>query len=209
MRVMRRVLLGPYRSRSTGRPTARLANGRGFLFGGIQMNKSFLFVVTLVTMAFIGCGTYDVVVRPDTGFSQASSITVECDVQDWGNLQPAIEQALLKNGFDVISPAVAQTKLQSERSQENQLSNPESQRIPQSSFSESSTQVVREFRSVYLLKFRYTVNGYYMPLTFAASIVDLRNGKVVATIEKTNEWPLSSTNLANDVINELSQELNK
>ncbi|MGO9482649.1 MAG: hypothetical protein ACLP05_12830 [Candidatus Kryptoniota bacterium] len=173
------------------------------------MNKLLRFAIAIVAIIIVGCGTYEVVVTPKTGFTQTSSITVECDVLDWRNVQPALEEALLNNGFDVISPEVAQTKLQSESSQENQLSNPESQRIPQSSFSESSTQAVREYRSVYLLKFRYNVNGDYMPVTFAASIIDLRSGKVVATITKTNEWPLSSNGLANDIVNELSKELNK
>jgi uncharacterized protein YceK len=177
------------------------------------MNKSFLFVIAIVALALMGCGSVEVVVRPNTGFTQASSITVECDGNDWGNLQPRIEQALLKNGFDVISPAVARTKLQSESSQKNQLSNPESQRIPQSSSSESSTQVVREFRSVYLLRYRLDFDEgtssplFYRVKNFTASIIDLRTGEVVGTI--TQDGSLTVSELANDIGNQLSQTVTK
>ena len=174
------------------------------------MRQFFLFVVTMMTLVLAACSTVEVAVKPNTEFSQASSITVECEGIDWANLQSGVEQALLRNGFDVISPAVAQTRLQHEKAQESQLSSPSKQGIQESDVSKSSTEAVREYKSVYLLKYRYANDGMNNPINFAASIVDLRTGQVVAAItENRGLFSGTSAGLANDVGDKLSQALSK
>lgn len=168
-------------------------------------------IMLLSAIIFAGCSSLEVSLKPNAGFSSASSITVDCDQYDDANLQPRIEQALLRIGFDVISPSVAQTRLQYLSNSSNQLSNPSSQRIPQSSSYQSSSGFVREYKSVYLLKFTYTYDFSLLGdaiTDFSASIVDLRTGEVVGTINFSGNGGSSLPDaLAKNISERLSKEL--
>jgi hypothetical protein len=174
------------------------------------------FIVLLAAFLFVGCaGTIDVVLKPNTNFNRSSSITVESELYDSEGLQPRIESALLKLGFNVASPSAAQRKTEYNSNSANKLSSPSSQRIPESGSFQSSMQSTTQFRSVYLLKYNYhsdygytswTDTGDKLVITqFSASIFDLRTGEVVGTI--TEDGQLTPDDLARRISEKLSQQL--
>jgi hypothetical protein len=172
------------------------------------MNSVRGMIVLLAAFLLAGCGSVEVTLKPDTGFTKKASITVEYGGADWGNLQPRIEQALLKVGFDVISPTVAQTRLQYQSNSTNQLSNPASQQIPASNSFQSSSQSVVQYQSVYLLKYTDSFDeslGGMVITEFAASIIDLRTGEVVGTITEGGEYTPSI--LIQNISDKLSEQL--
>jgi len=176
------------------------------------MRKLFLFIIAEALMlAGCGGGGLDMMMKPTTGFKLTSSVAVECDSYDSANLRQRIEEALFRNGVNVISPPFAQTDDQLQSDSANQLSAQSSKKKADTTSARSSTPNRRATGAEYLLKFKYnfdyTLSGKVIT-DFSATIVAPGTGEVVGMISYHGNGEGSLPDeLANSVGKKLSQQL--
>ena len=147
------------------------------------MKKSFLLIIAL-GLVLDGCGGgLDMTMKPSTGFKLTSSVGVKCDNFDSANLRPKIEEALFRNGVEVISPSFAQTDIQLQGDSTGQLSNQSSQRAADTASAHSSTPKVRgnEYLLRFTYSFDYTLSGEVIT-DFNAAVVEPGTGEVVGVM---------------------------
>lgn len=147
--------------------------------------------------------------KPSTGFKLASSVAVKSDNFDSANLRPKIEEALFRNGVNVISPSIVQAGIQLQGDSTNQPSNQSSRKTADSTSARSSKP--KEQGNEYLLKFTYsfdyTLSGEVVT-DFSAAIVDSRTGEVVGIISYHGDADgVAPDELANSVGKKISQQL--
>ena len=150
----------------------------------MKVKAFFNVVLTLSVFLIFGCaltGTVFVSVKPNTSFTPKSTITVVCQHYSWGRyhdplkVQGRLERLLMSRGYEVVSSAVASDKIKYED---------KIRRNDNGREAEASLERVREFRSIYVLRFDY--DSYALKECFehfTASVVDLRTGEVVASAD--------------------------
>jgi hypothetical protein len=173
------------------------------------MKKSFLFIIA-VGLVLGGCGGgLDITMKPATGFKLTSSVLVKCDNFDGLNLRPQIEEALYRNGVNVVSPSFAPAGNQLQSDSSNRLSNQFSQREADSASAHSSALNVRghEYLLEFTYNFDYTLLGEVIT-DFSAAIVEPGTGEVVGVMSyHIGSDGTAPDKLANSVGKKLSQEL--
>ncbi len=176
------------------------------------MRKLFLFVIVEgLMLAGCGSGGLDIVMKPVTGFKLTSSVAVECEGFDSANLRQKIEEALFKNGVNVLSTPFAQTAVQLQSDSANQPSAQASKKTADTASARSSTPNRRANGEKYLLKFKYnynyTLSGKVIT-DYSATIIALGTGEIVGMISyHGNGKGTLPEELANSVGKKLSQQL--
>ena len=135
--------------------------------------------VILLIFLFTGCAsTVHVSSKADTIYPPHCTIAVSCDSDDFLSIRQQAEYLLVSKGFTVVSEKVARIK-SNMQNRKGTIVESEEGTFPKRS---------KEMRSIYILHFSYdyyTVNSYraYSIKTFSASLVDLKNGNVVASAD--------------------------
>jgi len=157
-----------------------------------------------------GCGGgLDMTMKPSSGFKLTSSVAVKSDNFDGANLRPKIEEALFRNGINVISPSFAQAGIQLQGDSANQLSNESSQKTADSASAHSSTPKDRgnEYLLRFTYNFDYTLSGEVIT-DFSAAIVESRTGEVVGIMSYHGDGDgIAPDELASRVGKKISQQL--
>jgi hypothetical protein len=141
--------------------------------------KTMRIIVVLLIFLFLGCtNTVHVSSKGDTIYPPHCTIAVSCDSDDFLSIQQQAEYLLVSKGFNVVSERVARIK---DNIQNRKYTIVESE---QGTFPKRS----KEMRSIYILHFSYeyyTVKSYkaYSIKKFSVSLVDLKNGDVVASAD--------------------------
>ena len=147
--------------------------------------------------------------KPSTGFKLTSSVAVKSGNFDSANLRPKIEEALFRNGINVISPSFAQTGIQLQGDSTNQPSNQSSKRTADSASTHSSALNGRgnEYLLEFTYNFDYTLSGEVIT-DFSAAIVEPGTGEVVGVMSyHGNGNGTAPDELANTVGKKISQQL--
>ncbi|MBU0568129.1 hypothetical protein KKC52_08800 [bacterium] len=170
-----------------------------------------LVLLVLLLFVLVSCGTVNVAIKPNTTFTKQGTITVVVESTDPIGVQGNLEHLLLEKGFEVVSQVVAEekVKLQSEseggvlakgKSNEDQYTAV----VVGKSLSEQAVSRIRELKSTYILRFKYHSYWdvfYWAFTTFNATVVDLRTGEVVASVN------FSGDRSANSVLEEFINKL--
>ena len=141
--------------------------------------KTMRIIVVLLIFLFLGCtNTVHVSSQADTIYPSHSTIAVSCDSDDTLGIQQQLEYLLVSKGFNVVPERVARIKFDMQNG-ENTIVESEEGTSPKRS---------KKMRSIYILHFSYefyTVRSYraYFIKKFSASLVDLKNGDVVASAD--------------------------
>jgi len=151
--------------------------------------KKFTYLVPVITL--LGCvGVATVTKRPNAEFVPRSTITVVQKGEDRHNVQGQIEDILFQKGYNVVSERVArdQVKIETDAQAKNNKASVY-----------TSISRVKEVNSVYLLSFSYSTRDD-IPLgevfeSFTASIVDLADGSLVASL-KYSQGAFSTESIA-------------
>jgi len=169
---------------------------------------SFYFTIILLLTA---CGTVSVAVKPNTSFSKKGTITVVVERSDPLGVQGKLEHLLLERGFEIVSQAVAEEKVKLQSESEGGLlargsasSGDYVAGAISKSRSEQALSKVRELKSTYIIRFKYQSYWdvfYWAFTTFNATVVDLRTGEVVASVN------FSGDKSANSVLEEFANKL--
>ena len=157
-----------------------------------------------------GCGGgIDMAMKPSTGFKLTSSMAVRSDNFDGMNLRPKIEEALFRNGIDIISPSFARTGIHLQGDSANQLSNQSLNQTTDNASAHSPT--INEQGNKYLLEFTYNFNytlSGEMIRDFSAAIVELKTGEVVGIMSYHDKGDgVLPDELAGSVGKKISQQL--
>ena len=137
-----------------------------------------IIVVLLISLS-LGCtGTVHVSSEADTIYSPHCTIAVSCNSDDPLSIRQKLEHLLMSKGFNVVTERVAKVKANMQN-RKYTLVESEGGTFPERS---------KEMRSIYILHFSYeyyVVMSYkdYMFKKFSASLVDLKNGNVVASAD--------------------------
>jgi len=157
-----------------------------------------------------GCGGgLNMTMKPKNGFKLTSSVTVKSDNTDGANLRAKIEEALFRNGINVISPSFAQTGNQLQSDSTGKLPNQSTERMADSASAKSSTQNGRgnEYLLEFTYDFDYALSGEVIT-DFSAAIVELKTGEVVGIMSYHDKGDgIAPDELANSVGKKISQQL--
>ena len=161
-------------------------------------------IIFFSALILIGCGSVKVMVKPNTNFSGNSTITISA-ARDPIAVQGKLEHLFLSRGYEVVSEIVARDRIKYQDNIENKITSP-NQTIPEKSSAEASLERVKEFKSAYVLKFKYSAYWdvfYYSFEEFSASIVDLSTGEIVTTVLFSGDRSVDS------VLEELVEKISK
>jgi len=144
----------------------------------MQMKPMRIIVVLLIFLS-LGCtNTVHVSSKADTIYPPHCTIAVSCDGDDFLSIQQQAEYLLVSKGFNVVSERVARIE-SNMQNRKCTIVESEEGTCPKRS---------KEMRSIYILHFSYeyyaatSYRDYYFKI-FSASVVDLRNGNVVASAD--------------------------
>jgi hypothetical protein len=139
--------------------------------------KTMRIITVLLILLFPGCtSTVHVSSKADTIYSPNRTIAVSCDSDDPLSIRQTLEHLLISKGFNVVLERVARIKANMQNGKHTTVESEEG------TFRERS----KEMRSIYILHFSYeyyaatSYRDYYFK-TFSASLVDLKDGNVVAS----------------------------
>jgi hypothetical protein len=131
----------------------------------------------LSIFAFVGCaGPVNVSIRPDTSFDQNSTITIVSGGADPLNVTGQLEFLFSSKGFNVVSEAVGRDRIEYDEKIKNS---------PTQQNTTGAIERVKRLQSAYMLRYSYGYrpdfpNGNVFT-NFTATIVDLSDGKIVAS----------------------------
>ena len=141
--------------------------------------KAMRIVVILFIFLFSGCtSAVHVSSKADTPYSPHRTIAVCCNGDDPLSIRQTLEHLLISKGFNVVPERVATVRANMLNAENTAVKSEEG----------TSSERPKEKRSIYILHFSYEYYAvmsysYYMFRKFSASLVDLRNGKVVASAD--------------------------
>jgi len=135
--------------------------------------------VLLVSFWLAGCaGKVAVVKKPGTSFARSSTITVVAAGNDFLGVQGQLEHLLLSRGFEVVSEAVARERVKYEDSIQSGAGE---------SSASASLERVTEVPSAYIMRYSYSTRpdfpNRHVFTQFSASVVDLRDGALQASVD--------------------------
>lgn len=159
-------------------------------------------IVVLLIFLFPGCtSTVHVSSKADAIYPPHRSIAVSCDSDDPLSIRQTLEHLLISKGFNVVLERVARTKANMQNGKHSIVESEEK------TFRERS----KEMHSIYILHFSYeyyaatSYRDYYFKI-FSASLVDLKDGNVVASADFSQSSfgtkPISS--VLEDFVNKLT-----
>jgi hypothetical protein len=139
--------------------------------------KTMRIIAVLLILLFPGCtSTVHVSSDPDTIYPHHRTIAVSCNSDDPLSIRQTLEHLLISKGFNVVLERVARIKANMQNGKHATAESKER------TFRERS----KEMRSIYILHFSYeyyseaSYKDYYFKI-FSASLVDLKDGNVVAS----------------------------
>lgn len=151
---------------------------------------------------FVACGTVSVAVKPNTTFTKQATVTVTVETNDPIGVQGKLEHLLLERGFEIVSQAVAEEKIRLQSEAEGGVLAKGGTGVGQQATgvigktrSEQALSRVRQLKSTYILRFRYHSYWdlfYWAFTTFNATVVDLRTGEVVASVNFSGDRSVNS-----------------
>jgi len=166
------------------------------------MKMHYWFVPLACLCLLVGCGTVNVVMKPQTTFTKNSTITVVVQSADQLGVQGKLEHLLLERGFEIVSEAVAQEKVKLQSEADSGIAaksatthSETAAAVVGKSRSEQSLSKVIEVKSSYILRFRYHAyyDVFYWAFTsFNATIVNLATGEVVASVNFSGDRSVDS-----------------
>ncbi|HUI31929.1 MAG TPA: hypothetical protein VLX91_17095 [Candidatus Acidoferrales bacterium] len=174
-----------------------------------SMKNLFLLIIA-AGLILDGCGGgLEMTMKPSTSFKLTSPVAVRSGNFDGADLRPKIEEALFRNGVNVMSPSFARTEIQLQDNSNNQPSNQSSQGTSDSASVHSSR--INGQGNEYLLEFtydfEYTLSGKLVT-DFSAAIVEPQTGEVVGIISYHGKGDgVAPDELANSVGKKISQQL--
>jgi len=159
-------------------------------------------IVVLVIFLSLGCTrTVHVSSEADTVYSPHCSIAVSCNNDDPLSIRQKLEHLLMSRGFNVVPERVAKIKANMQN-RKYAIVESEAGTFPERS---------KNMRSMYILHFSYeyyVVMSYkdYMFKKFSASLVDLKNGNVVASADfsQSSFGTKSVLSVLEDFVNKLN-----
>ena len=159
-------------------------------------------VVLLIFLFLVGCtSTVHVSSEADTIYSPHCTIAVSCNSDDPLSIRQKLEHLLMSKGFNVVPERVARIKANMQK-RKYTLAESEKGTVAERS---------KEMRSIYILDFSYeyyVVMSYkdYMFKKFSASLVDLKNGNVVASADfsQSSFGTKSVLSVLEDFVNKLT-----
>ena len=159
-------------------------------------------VIVLLIFLFSGCtGTLHVSSKADTIYPPHCTIAVSCNNDDPLSIQQKLEHLLASKGFSVVPERAA--KIKANMQNEEHMTVESAKGTP--------PEKSKEMRSIYILRFSYeyySAVSYrdYMFKTFSASVVDLRNGNVVASADfsQSGFGTKSILSVLEDLVNKLT-----
>jgi len=140
-------------------------------------NNLATWMILVLSLSFISCSSPNVTYINQAA-SRGASITVVSPGNDPLGIQAKLESRFAQSGFDVVSESVAKTQVNIEKN--SQFNNT-------SSSSNTSITDLKVVNSIYIFRFHYSYrddfpNGVVFS-TFTGNVIDLRNGKLLATVE--------------------------
>jgi hypothetical protein len=156
----------------------------------------------LLLFLLLGCAsTVHVSSKADTMDHPHRIIAVSCNSDDPLSIQQKLENLLESKGFNVVPEGVAKIKAKMQN-RNHTVDGSEGEKFPDRS---------KEMYSIYILHFSYeyyVVVSYrdYMLKKFSASLVDLRNGNVVASADfsQSSFGTKSVLSVLEDFVNKLT-----
>ena len=141
--------------------------------------KTMRIIVVLLIFLFPGCtSSVHVSSKADTIYPPHRTIAVSCNNDDHLSIRQKLEHLLVSKGFNVLPERTARIKANMQNGKHTIVES-EKGTIPERS---------KEMRSIYILHFSYeyytamSYRDYYFK-TFSASLVDLKDGNVVASAD--------------------------
>jgi len=170
-----------------------------------------ILILSLLICFLISCsGSLNVYVKPNTTFSEQTSITVVSEKWDPLSVQGKLEHTLASRGFNVVSEAVAGTKIEFKASSEEVTTE-----STKATDKKASIEKVQEIPSIFILKFDYKhrmdwPHGNVFE-NFSATVVDLHNGEIVASVDFSQGGfgSKSITGVLTEFVDELAKKIKR
>ncbi len=164
--------------------------------------KTMRIIVVLLIFFFLGCtSAVHVSSKADTIYPPHCTIAVSCNSDDPLSIQQKLEHLLISKGFNVVPERVARIKAKMQNGKHTGVESKDG------TFSKRS----KEMPSIYILNFSYefySAVSYrdYMFKVFSASVVDLKNGSVVASADfsQSSFGTKSILSVLEDFVNKLA-----
>ena len=184
----------------------------------MRVNRIALPALTGAAILGTGCSKPDVVVRKDSGFSRASTLTLTTTaVADPVNLIPELEKELIRQGFNIIARDVSSVETQTtsemankagEKAEETKNTTQNAAAAIGASIGTSSTtsSTHRLFKSEFVGRVDYLYNSHKMTASRVnLTILNLASGTVVASVSFDSGG--NNREISTNIANQLSQAI--
>jgi hypothetical protein len=162
-------------------------------------NTKSIFVIIVMTVCLISCGTLNVKVKPGTKFSRNTTVTIAVD-EDQSGTVGELNHLLFENGFNVVAYSTAKKAVKYK--DEIKGSDPINNKF------EAEIYSIKELNSIYALELDYTYYYdmfYYAYRSFSARVIDLNTGEIVMSANFRGDKSVGS--VLEDFVNQLSQQV--